>query len=115
MQKVDPCVNLCWQLTNVLHTLLGKYPSEWKLADIFPLHKKIDPSQTVIVQFHFSLVSQNYFKGLCDYLIEIGFLYRFQSLIRPRDSKVNQWLCIVSQIYLAFEQGKHVGVVQVDI
>ena len=55
------------------------------------------------------------FIRLYNFLLEIGFLYKFQSGFRPCHSTVNQLLYIVHQIYCAFEAGKEVRVVFLDI
>ena len=52
---------------------------------------------------------------LYNFLLEIGFLYKFQPGFSPGDSTVNQLLYIVHQIYCAFEAGKEVRVVFLDI
>lgn len=44
-------------------------------------------------------------------MLDIVFLYKYQSGFRPGDSTVNQLIYIVHQIYLAIEEGKEVRVV----
>ena len=48
-------------------------------------------------------------------MLDIGFLYKYQSGFRPGDSTINQLIYIIHQIYLAFESGKEVRVVFLDI
>ena len=55
------------------------------------------------------------FARLYDFLLDIGFLYKYQSGFRPGDSTINQLIYIIHQIYLAFESGKEVRVVFLDI
>ena len=101
--------------------MLGKYHSQWKLANVIPLHKKENRQfktnyrPVSLLPCLSKLCEKVVFKRLYDYLTEISFLYRFQSGFRPGDSTVNQFLCLVHQIYLAFEQRKEVRVVYLDI
>jgi hypothetical protein len=57
------------------------------------------------------------FTRLYNFLLDIGFLYKYQSGFRPGDCTVNQLIYITHQIYLAFgfEAGKEVRVVFLDI
>ena len=55
------------------------------------------------------------FARLYDLLLDIVFLYKYQSSFRPGDSTINQLIYIIHQIYLAFESGKEVRVVFLDI
>ena len=52
---------------------------------------------------------------LYNFLLDIGFLYTYQSGFRPGDSTINQLIYITHQIYLAFESGKEVRVTFLDI
>jgi hypothetical protein len=49
------------------------------------------------------------------FLLESGFLYKCQSGFRPGDSTVYQLIYIIHQIYSAFDAGKEVRVVFLDI
>jgi hypothetical protein len=49
------------------------------------------------------------------FYLEIGFLYKFQSGFGQGDSTVDQLLYFVHQIYHAFESGKEVRTVYLDI
>ena len=55
------------------------------------------------------------FTRLYNFLLDFGLLYKYQSGFRPGDSTVNQLIYITHQIYLAFEAGKEVHVVFLDI
>ena len=48
-------------------------------------------------------------------MIDIGYLYKFQSSFRPGYSTVSQLSYLVHQIYLALDSGKEVRVVFLDI
>ena len=106
--------DLCSSFTKLVSRsfALGKYPSQWKLANVIPLYKKenrqlkINYRPVSLLPCLSKLCEKVIFKRLYDYLKEIGFLYRFQSGFRPGDSTVNQLLFLVHQIYLAFEHAK---------
>ena len=55
------------------------------------------------------------FARLYDFLLHIGFLYKYQSGFRPGGSTINQLIYIIHQIYFVFESGKEVRVVFLDI
>ena len=55
------------------------------------------------------------FFHLYNFLMEIGFLYKFQSGFRPSDSTINQLIFLVHKIYEALEGGKEVRVLFLDI
>ena len=114
---------LCPSFTKLINRsfALGKHPSQWKLANVIPLYKndnrqfKTNYRPISLLPCLSKLYEKVVFKRLYDYLIEIGFLYSFQSGFRPRDSTVNQLLYLVHQIYLVFERGKEVRVVYLYI
>ena len=55
------------------------------------------------------------FFHLYNFLMEIGFLYKFHSGFRPGDSTINQLIFLVHKIYEALEGGKEVRVVFLGI
>ena len=55
------------------------------------------------------------FFHLYNFLMEIGFLYKFQSSFRPGDSTINQLIFLVHNIYEALKDGKELRVVFLDI
>ena len=99
---------------------LGQYPSEWKLANVIPLFQN-DNRQLKVNYRPVSLLAS--FPKFCrvaffylyNVLLEIGFLYKFQSGFRPGDSIINQLVFLVHQIYEALEGGKEVRVVFLDL
>ena len=76
-------------------------------------------SKRITVLFLCSQVFPRSVKELCsftnNFLMEIGFLYKFQSGFRPGDSTINQLIFLVHKIYEALEGGKEVRVVFLDI
>ena len=100
---------------------LGQYPSEWKFANVIPLFKN-DNCQLKQKYRPVSLLPS--FSKICErvvffhlyyFLMETGFLYKFQSGFRPGDSTINQLIFLVHKIYEALEGGKEVRVVFLDI
>ena len=100
---------------------LGKFPLQWKLANVIPLFKKDDRQlknncRPVLLLPSLSKICEKIvFARLYDILLDIGFLYKYQSGFKPGDSTINQLIYIIHQIYLAFESGKEVRVVFFDI
>ena len=78
---------------------MNQFPSQSKLANVIPLFKN-DNRQLKV----FKLCEKNVFVRLYDFLINVGYLYKFQSGFRPGDSTVNQLSYLVHQIYLALER-----------
>ena len=97
---------LCPSFTKLINRsfVLGKYHSPWKLANVIPLHKKENRQfktnyrPVSLLPCLSKLCEKVVFKRLYDYLIEINFLYRFQSGFRPGDSTVNQLLYFISPL-----------------
>jgi hypothetical protein len=100
---------------------LGQYPTVWKMANVVPIFKKGEPQLKInyrpvsLLPCLSKICERVVFIRLYNFLLEIGFLYKFQSGFRPCHSTVNQLLYIVHQIYCAFEAGKEVRVVFLDI
>ena len=82
--------------TNFINLLfdLGKFPFQWKLANVIPLLKKDDRQ----LKNNYRLVSllpslskiceKIVFVRLYDFLLDIGFLYKYQSGFRPGESTI---------------------------
>ena len=100
---------------------LGQYPTVWKMANVVPIFKKGEPQLKInyrpvsLLPCLSKICERVVFIRLYNFLSEICFLYKFQSEFRPCHSTVNQLLYIVHQIYCAFEAGKEVRVVFLDI
>ena len=79
---------------------LGQYPSEWQLANVIPPFKNGNRQLKMNyrpVSLLASFLEKVVFFYLNKFLMEIGFLYKFQSGFRLGDSTVKQ---------LALERGK---------
>ncbi len=91
------------------------------MANVVPIFKENEPQLKVnyrpvsLLPSLSKICERVVFTRLYKFLLDIGFLYKFQSGFRPCHSTVNQLLYIVHQIYCAFEDGKEVRVVFLDI
>ena len=100
---------------------LGQYPTAWKMANVVPIFKKGNSQLKVnyrpvsLLPCLSKICEKVVFVRLYNFLLEIGYLYKLQSGFRPGDSTVNQLLYFVHQIYCAFEAGKEVRMVFLDI
>ena len=100
-----------------LSLCLGQFPSQWKLANIIPIFKndhsqlKVNYRSVSLLPSLSKLCENIVFVRLYNFVIDIRYLYKFQSGFRPGDSTVNQLSYSVHQIYLALDSGKEVRVV----
>ena len=108
-------INLCLQD--------GKYPLEWKKANISPIYKK-DNRQSKKNYRSISLLpsiskipGKLVFSRLYEFLLDINYLSNFQSGFRPGDSTVNQLsnLYCPYMIYQTLENGQEVRMVFLDL
>jgi hypothetical protein len=105
----------------ILSSSSGKYPNNWKLANVIPIFKKdgrqskLNHRPISLLVFLSKIVEKIAYIRLNNFLLEIGFLNPLQYGFRPGDSTVNQLMYIVHTIYHALEQGKEVRMVFLDI
>jgi hypothetical protein len=75
---------------------LGKFPYQWKLANIIPIFKKENRQDKAnyrpvsLLPSFSKICKKTVFTHLYNFLLDIGFLYKYQSGFRPGDSTVNQ-------------------------
>ena len=100
------CSPLLIIFRNILDT--GMYPSQWKLANVTPVHKKKD-KQTVgnyrpisLLPIFDKIFERIIFKNLYNFLIKNGLITKQQSGFRPGDSCGNQLLSLTNEIHQAF-------------
>jgi len=88
---------------------------------VIPVFKKDDRQsksnyRPVSLLHSFSKITEKVvFIRLYNFLLETGFLNPLEPGFRPGDSTVNQFVYLVHRIYEAFEQGKEVRMVYLDI
>ena len=80
---------------------LGRNPSEWKVANVMPLFKnnsrqlKVNYRPVSLLASFSKICEKVVFFHLYNFLMDIGFLYKFQSGFRPGDSTINQLIFLV--------------------
>ena len=99
----------------------GKFPNEWKMANVVPVHKKSDEqilkncrpvSLLPICGKRFERLIHN---SLFEYFIQNDVLSPNQSGFKPGDSCTNQLISITHEIYQSFDDGFEVRGVFLDI
>ena len=99
----------------------GVFPDDWKQANVTPIFKKDDRQlksnyRPVSLLNAFSkIIEKVVFTRVYNFLLDINFLNPLQSGFRPGDSTVNQLVYMVHKINDAFERGKEVRMVYLDI
>ena len=78
----------------------GRFSSEWKKANVVPIHKKDD---------------KQIYNMIFEYLIENNLITENQSGFKPGDSCINQLLSITHDIYKSLDDGFEVKGVFLDI
>ena len=97
------------------------FPSEWKIGNIAPIHKKGDKQ----VLKNYCLVSllpicgkvfeRLIFNEMFSFLLENNLVSPNQSGFKPGDSCINQLLSITHEIFQSFDEGFEVRSVFLDI
>ena len=99
----------------------GKFPNEWKMANVVPVHKKSDKQ----ILENYRLVSllpicgkvfeRLIYNSLFEYFIQNDLISPYQSGFKPGDSCTNQLISITHEIYQSFDDGFEVRGVFLDI
>ena len=99
----------------------GSFPSEWKIGNIVPIHKKSDkqnlinyrpvPLLPICGKIFERLVSGEMFR----FFLENKLIAPHQSGFKPGDSCINQLLSITHEIYESFDDGLEVRSVFLDV
>ena len=99
----------------------GKFPNEWKMANVVPVHRKSDKqilenyrpvSSLPICGKVFERLIYN---SLFEYFIQNDLISPYQSGFKPGDSCTNQLIFITHEIYQSFDDGFEVRGVFLDI
>ena len=99
----------------------GKFPDAWMLANVATIFEKDDRQSKVnyrsvsLLDSLSKITEKIVFTRLYTFLLEIEYLNHLQSGFRRGDSTVNQLTYLVHKIYDAFEKGKEVRMVFLDI
>ena len=99
----------------------GVFPSEWKKANIVPIHKKGD-KQTLenyrpvsLLPICGKILERLMFNEMFNFFIENKLISSNQSGFKPGDSCINQLLSITHEIYESFDVGLEVRSIFLDI
>ena len=115
--------SLCRPLELIFYSCIenGKFPSEWKKANVCPVHKKND-KQTVKNYRPISLLpicgkifERLLYNNMFSFFRKNNLISSNQSGFQPGDSCTNQLLSITHEIYSSFDNGFEVRGVFLDI
>ena len=99
----------------------GKFPAEWKKANVVPVHKKGDKRilknyrPVSLVPICGKIFERLIYYNLFEYFIENDLLSQNQSDFKPGDSCIYQLISITHEIYQSFDAGIEVRGVFLDI
>ena len=89
----------------------GKFPSEWKKANVVPVHKKGN-KQTLencrpvsLLPIWGKIFERLIYNSLFAFFIANKLIFSNQSGFKPRNSCINQLLSIKHEIYKSFDNG----------
>ena len=103
--------DLCKPLQFIFQTILntGKFPDQWKEANVTPVHKKKD-KQTVsnyrpisLLPIFAKVFERIIYKNLYNFLVTNNLITKNQSGFIPGDSGTNQLLSLIHDVYVAFD------------
>ena len=98
----------------------GKFPIEWKKANVVPVHKKVDQILKNYRPISLLPIAGNIFERLLydrmfEFFIENNLISKNQSGFRPGNACINQLLSIAHEIYQSFDDSLEVRAVFLDI
>ena len=98
-----------------------KFPNEWKMANVVPVHKKSDKQilknyrPISLLPICGKVFERLIYNSLFEYFIENDLISPNQSGFKPGDSCTNQLISITHEIYQSFDDGFEVRGVFLDI
>jgi hypothetical protein len=104
---------------NIIKT--GIFPSQWKFANVTPIHKKGNKQMVSnyrpisLLPVCSKIFEKILFNNVYKYLVANNLISEHQSGFRPGDSTTNQLLYLVHTIHLALDEQKEVRSVFLDI
>ena len=98
-----------------------KFPNEWKMANVVPVHKKSDKQilknyrPVSLLPICRKVIERLIYDSLFEYFIENDLISPNQYGFKPGDSCTNQLIPITHEIYQSFDDGFEVRGVFLDI
>lgn len=99
----------------------GSFPSEWKKANVQPIHKKNSRAcksnyrPISLLPIFSKILEKLIFDKMYTFFTQNELLSKNQSGFRPGDSTINQLLAITTEIYKAFDKYQETRAVFLDI
>ena len=99
----------------------GKFPNEWKKANVVPVHKKGDKQilknyrPISLLPIAGKIFERLLYDKMFEFFIANNLISKNQSGFRPGDSCINQLLSITHEIYQSFDDNLEVRAVFLDI
>ena len=99
----------------------GKFPNEWKMANVVPVHKKSDKQilenyrPVSLLPICGKVFERLMYNSLFEYFIQNNLISPYQSGFKPGDSCTNQLISITHKIYQSFDDGFEARGVFLDI
>ena len=115
--------SLCKPLEMIFKSRIqkGEYPSEWKKANVVPVHKKGDKQllknyrPISLLPIFGKIFERIIYNNIFEYLTTNKLISNNQSGFKPGDSCINQLLSITHEIYHSLDNGLEVRGVFLDI
>ena len=115
--------SLCKPLEMIFKYCIIKeeFPSEWKKANIVPVHKRSDKQSLKdyrpisLLPIFGKIFERIIYSNIFEYLATKNLISENQSGFKPGDSSVNQLLSITHEIYHSLDNGLEVRGVFLDI
>ena len=115
--------SICKPLSIIFKSCLtqGIFPSEWKKANVVPIHKKNDKQcvknyrPASLLPICSKVLERIIYNTIFTYFIENNLISENQSGFKPGDSCINQLLAITHEIFSSFDDNFEVRGVFLDI
>ena len=115
--------SICRPLKLIFQSCLesGKFPNEWKKANVVPVHKKGDKQilknyrPISLLPIAGKIFERLLYDRMFEFFIANNLISKNQSGFRPGDSCINQLLSITHEIYQSFDDSLEVRAVFLDI
>ena len=115
--------SICRPLKLIYQSCLksGKFPTEWKKANVVPVHKKGDKQilknyrPISLLPIAGKIFERLLYDRMFEFFIENNLISKNESGFRPGDSCINQLLSITHEVYQSFDDNLEVRAAFLDI